>query len=116
METVYDRVKTLCDKTGISLNKLEQNLGFGSSTIRKWGNLSYPSIDKIVKVANYFGVSTDYLVGETEIQSPVSEILSDSDFIAFQRAKETAPERYKIAKEIIQAGFDIAFEEGDKLE
>lgn len=116
METIADRVKNLCDKNHISLTELERILGFSKSSIRKWGSLSYPSIDKIIKVANYFGVSTDYIAGATDIKSPVTDILNDSDFITFQRAKEAAPDRYKIAKEIIQAGFDIAFEEGDKLE
>lgn len=116
METIAKRIEFLCDKNGISLTELERILGFSKSSIRKWGGLSYPSVDKIVKVANYFGVSTDYIAGATDIQSPAIDILNDSDFIAFQRAKEATPDRYKIAKEIIQAGFNIAFEEGDKLE
>lgn len=115
METITDRVQMLCNKTGISLRKLELDLDISVGSVRKWGVLSYPSVDKIVKVANYFGVSTDYIAGATDIQSTVTDILKDSDFIAFQRAKEAAPDRYKIAKEIIQAGFDIAFEEGDNL-
>jgi transcriptional regulator with XRE-family HTH domain len=33
---VYKAVKKLCDKKGVSVYKLEQELGFAASTILKW--------------------------------------------------------------------------------
>lgn len=56
------RVKYLCTDTGISFAKLERELGFGNGTLRNWDKSS-PSVDKLQKVANYFKVSTDFLLG-----------------------------------------------------
>lgn len=106
---VYERIKSLCAKKGITIAKLESDLGFGNSSIKKWEKTSSPSIDKIVKVASYFDVSTDYLLGRSDLEGSISGILGDEDIISFQRAKEMMPERFKIAKEIIQAGFNFAF-------
>lgn len=62
METLRDRIKELAKMKGLSLPKLEVELGFGSGTIVKWEKAS-PSADKLQKVADYFDVSVDYLMG-----------------------------------------------------
>lgn len=109
MATIYDRIKLLCAKKEITIAKLEVELGIANGSIKRWGVKSYPSADKIVKVASYFNVSTDYILVHSDVEGSISEILGDEDIISFQRAKEIIPERYKIAKEIIQTGFDAAF-------
>ena len=64
--TLKTRIKELANKKGLSLPNLESELGFGSGTIVKWDK-STPNVDKLQKVANYLGVSIDYLVtGEME--------------------------------------------------
>lgn len=62
MSVLYSNIKRLADAHKISLAELERNLKFSNGIISTWkkGN---PSIDKIEKVANYFDVSTDYLLG-----------------------------------------------------
>lgn len=52
---VYKAVKKLCDKKGVSVYKLEQELGFAASTILKWKK-SIPTADKLKAVADYFKV------------------------------------------------------------
>ena len=61
METLRDRIRTLAKTKGLSLPKLEAELGFRSGTIVKWEKAS-PSADKLQKVADYFDVSVDYLL------------------------------------------------------
>lgn len=113
--SIYDRIRVLCARNGISVNQLEKDLGFGSSSTSKWiPGKTVPSIDKVKKVADYFGVSIEYLVGSSEIEDTADTILKDSDYISFQRAKTANPERYKIALEIINAGFDAAFNNADE--
>lgn len=108
--TLYERIKYLCHKNGISVSKLESDLGFGSSSIKKWERTSSPSIDKIAKVANYFHVSSDYLIGLTDIESPVAEILGDDDLISFQRArKKMTPRDREKSMQILRIGFDYAW-------
>lgn len=62
---LFDRVKELCKKRGISVSELENNVGFGKNTIYKWKNQS-PKAETLQKVADYFDVSVDYLLGRTE--------------------------------------------------
>ena len=58
---IYDRIKELCAKKGISIYRLEKDLSFSSCSICKW-KTSTPSVDKVQKVANYFGVTVNYLL------------------------------------------------------
>ncbi|AUS95035.1 hypothetical protein CDQ84_12250 [Clostridium thermosuccinogenes] len=65
--SILEIIQDLCAKKGINPSKLEMELGFGKGAIYKWDKNS-PSVDKIQKVADYFNVSTDYLLGRTEIK------------------------------------------------
>ena len=60
-----ERIKSLCKDYGISMNKLEETLGFGNGYISKLGN-STPNATKIKKIADYFNVSVDYLMTGNE--------------------------------------------------
>jgi len=62
---LVQRIKLLSDEKKMSFAELERKLGFANSSIRKWDERT-PGIDKIQKVADYFDVSTDYLLGRTE--------------------------------------------------
>lgn len=68
-----DRVKQLADRKKISLPQLEQELGFGNGTIVKWDK-SIPKADKLKKVADYFNVSMNYLMGDSLSSSDYKDI------------------------------------------
>ncbi|WP_265458667.1 helix-turn-helix domain-containing protein [Enterococcus sp. HY326] len=58
---IYDKIKKLADAKGISINQLERDLDFSSSSISKWKS-SNPTSSKLKQVASYFGVTMDYLI------------------------------------------------------
>lgn len=58
---MLDIIQKLCKEKGISIFKLEKELGFGNGTIYKWDKSS-PAVDKLKRVAEYLGVSTDFLL------------------------------------------------------
>lgn len=60
----FEKIKELADKQGISLNILEEKLGFSRNTIYNMKK-STPNIERVSKIADYFNVSTDYLLGRT---------------------------------------------------
>lgn len=62
---LFDRVKDLCTSKSIAISRLEQELGLANGSIRKWGK-TIPSGDRLEKVADYFHVSVDYLLGREE--------------------------------------------------
>ena len=55
------KIKKLCDEKGINISTLERSLGFGNATIRGWATSS-PTVEKLKKVADYFGVTVDELL------------------------------------------------------
>ena len=107
---VYERIKRLCTKKGITIAKLESDLGFGNASIKKWEKMSSPSIDKVVKVATYFDVSIDYLMGRSDIEISMSELVGDEDIISFQRARERmSPKDREKMMAMLKLGFEYAF-------
>lgn len=62
---VYDTVKELAAQRKISIAQLERTLDISNGSISKW-NSSHPNSDPLKKVADYFNVSTDYLLGRTD--------------------------------------------------
>ena len=107
---VYERIKRLCAKKGITIAKLESDLGFGNASIKKWEKMCSPSIDKVVKVATYFDVSIDYLMGRSDIEISMFELVGDEDIISFQRARERmSPKDREKMMAMLKLGFEYAF-------
>lgn len=65
MFVAFDKIKELADKQGISINVLEEKLGYGTNTLYRLKR-SNPSSKVLREIADYFGVSTDYLLGRTD--------------------------------------------------
>lgn len=61
--SLYDTILYLCSKNGITKTQLERDCGFSQNSINKWATKS-PSSEKLSKVADYFDVSVDYLLGK----------------------------------------------------
>lgn len=59
---ILDVVAKLCSERNITITELERRLGFGQGSIGKWKD-STPKVDKIIAIANYFNVTTDYIMG-----------------------------------------------------
>ena len=111
MNILFTRIKSLCDQHGITIKQLEQECGFGENRLYRWQDQA-PSFDKVKRIADFFGVSMDYLCGMSDIQTPASKVLADDDIIAFQRAREnTTPANRKAMMDILRAGFKDAFGE-----
>ncbi|GEM_PF-1473555 len=62
-EIMADNLKKQLDKRGMTVADLSEALNFKYSTVRDWikGN-TYPRIDKIEMMANYFNISKSDLV------------------------------------------------------
>lgn len=60
-----ERVEKLCAQRGISKRTMELDIGLSSGASSKWRK-GVPRGDTIDKVAKYFGVTTDFLMGTNE--------------------------------------------------
>ena len=65
MFSTFEIVKDLCEKQGISLDTLEDKLKLGKNSL--YGlKRNQPSAERLQQIADYFNVSTDYLLGRTD--------------------------------------------------
>lgn len=58
---IVQNIKKLCEDNGITVRQLEKQTGIGNGVIGKWKKSS-PTIEKISKVADFFGVTIDTLI------------------------------------------------------
>lgn len=65
MFSTFERIKELAKARGITLGALEEKLGLSRNSIYTIKNKK-PSAERLQLIADYFGVSTDYLLGRTD--------------------------------------------------
>lgn len=69
MDSLYNRIKSLCDEAGIAPGKMCNDLGISRNTMTalRNGRATTMKLEKASKIADYFGVTVDYLLtGEQE--------------------------------------------------
>ena len=62
---LFDKVKELSEQRGENIKIVASKLGFSENAFYKWKTQS-PKSETLEKVADYFDVSTDYLLGRTD--------------------------------------------------
>ena len=60
---LYDKILVLCNERGVSVASVEKACGMSHGVIRRW-NKQAPSADRLQRVAEYFGVTISYLLGD----------------------------------------------------
>lgn len=65
---MYHIFEQLLQKNNISQYRVAKETGVSQPTLSAWKNGTYtPKRDKLQKIADYFNVSIEYLLGETDI-------------------------------------------------
>lgn len=64
-----ERVKSICKEKKIPISKLERDLGYSNGYIGQLRKGVFPT-DRLVDIANYLNVSTDYLLTGEEKEKP----------------------------------------------
>lgn len=109
---MVDLTKFLCNKKGITVSALGVELGLGKNSITRWDE-NKPSVDRVQKVADYFGVSVDYLLGRTDDPHPVTsndDVKKAIDEYVKNKGKQSTVIRYN-GKEQTYETLDITDEE-----
>lgn len=96
---IVEKIRALANERGYSLTTLEVKLGLGNGTISRW-NKNAPNTDKLQKVADFFDVSMDYLLGRSEKNDELSGVY----FNFAKEAQESGvdPDDIKLALETIR--------------
>lgn len=62
-----DRLIQLMAVRGLTAKELENSAGLATSSVSQWKKgKGKPSLENIIKLSKYFGVSSDYLLGLTD--------------------------------------------------
>lgn len=71
----YDVFAGLCEKHGIKPSKAAEKCGINKSNVSNWKNNGYvPRGDALNKIADYFNVSADYLLGNEQKEKPAQNV------------------------------------------
>ena len=65
----YQQVKQLCDEYPIKITSLARKLNLSPSAPNLWQHGSLPKAETIMKISDFFDVSTDYLLYGKDRQS-----------------------------------------------
>lgn len=76
-----DRIKLLREEKHLKQEELAKDLSVAPSTIGMYEtNKRQPNNDLIIRLAKYFNVSTDYLLGKSDIRNPEEQIKQEFEF------------------------------------
>jgi transcriptional regulator with XRE-family HTH domain len=68
-----DKILKLRKENGMSQEELAEKLNVSRQSVSKWESAAaYPELDKILQLANLFGVTTDYLLKDDVVQPQAS--------------------------------------------
>lgn len=93
--TLRDTIKKLCKDNSISVNKLEGDLAFAKGYISKLDK-STPNSAKLQKIADYFGVSLDYLMTGSDSKYSDEDALLDVRISEDTELKEAIKKYYSL--------------------
>ncbi|MGI5897094.1 MAG: helix-turn-helix domain-containing protein [Oscillospiraceae bacterium] len=107
MGEIYKRIESLCTEQKINITTMcrEAHIPRSALTDYKAGRIKTLSTDKLQKIADYFNVSVDYLLGNTDIKKAPSAKdegqISDEDLkiALFHGASDVTDEMWEEAKE-----------------
>ena len=89
--TAFERIKSLCKEKGITMKKLEQEIGVSQNLAYRWKSTN-PSAENLFKLAEYFGVSTDYILSGEEDGISKEQLHTDPEIIELVNEVARIPE------------------------
>lgn len=108
----YEIFEKLCADRGVRPGTVSAATGISTATLTSWKQGKYtPKPDKLQKIADYFGVSLEYLLkGEQdgyyiapEAAKIAQEVFDDPDLrLLFEAAKDVKPENIRLAAEMLR--------------
>ncbi len=75
----WERFLSECERIGKKPNPVGKEVGVSSGTVTGWKNGVVPKPEKLQKIADYFGCTTDYLLGLSDCRTldDASNMFSD---------------------------------------
>ncbi len=75
-----ENIKSLRISTGLNQVEFAKKIGVSKQCVSNWENDNVlPSIEMLVKLSDFFNVSTDYLLGKQQLKTVNVEGLTDKE-------------------------------------
>lgn len=90
----YDTFLSLCSEKGMKPGRVADEIGINRATVTSWKKRGYtPRAEVLHKIADYFGVTVDYLLGKVDLPflSKDENGLFGIDAYALTETKKPAP-------------------------
>jgi len=100
--TIYQRIKDLANEKNVSIREVESTLSLANGTLNKWKERA--NTEKLQKVADYFGVTVDYLLGNdnnSNVSSKSVDLNDDDAFLTFE-GKPIPEEDMELIKRLLR--------------
>ena len=109
MQTLYERIVTLCQSKGITGGKLCSDLQMSKGTLTdlKMGRQKSLSAEKAQKIASYFGVSVGYLLGEETKNTPSEITLTEGEKMMLDLFRQIPSDKQAAALEMLKAALKM---------
>ena len=112
---MYEIFEQLLQKYGISAYKVAKEAGVTQTALSNWKNgRNTPSVPTLQKIAEYFGVTVDYLMtGKEETEKDIKEILANTEQLLKQDGlmfdgDPASPEAIESILSAMQIGMEMA--------
>lgn len=80
---MYEKFEELLKKNNVTAYRVAKETGVTTATLTSWKQGKYtPKMEKLQKIADYFGVTTEYFTGEEEKENPYAITSKDERDIA----------------------------------
>lgn len=99
----YINYVALCNKIGKSPSAVAEELGFMRSVVTRWSKGTIPRQATLQKVADYFGVSVEYLLGK-EKQPAIFGELSDEEKAMLDLFRQAGDDARRLALLALEHG------------
>lgn len=95
----WNNFNSLCEKNGKTPNSVCKELGLSNAAATHWKNGTPPGSKSLTKIAEYFNVSTDYLLGKAD--KPADE-LNDDEKELLDLYRQLPAEQHEFIKNAIR--------------
>lgn len=90
---MYKRFEKLLNENKITSYKVGKDTGIASATFSDWKNgRSVPKQDKLIKIAEYFDVSIDWLMGNSDTRKMINTTKWDDETLEMMEEVHKNPE------------------------
>ena len=104
--TFWERFYNLCIENNTKPNPLASKLGIASGTISGWKSGKKPNTNHLEQLCAYFNVSTDYLLGKSDIKKEqaahVEQPASDEVKKLYEESADLSDEEARRVREYVE--------------